>query len=76
MSDRDERKTGNATAPEARGTSTPIAGSKAGVGEKDPVMTEEATGQTPPAQNVVDEDDEGANRNPDAPQHGGYGRPA
>jgi hypothetical protein len=71
----DQNKTNNTTAPQVGGTSTPIAGSKSGVGEKDPVVTEEATGQAPPAENVVDEDDQGANRNPDAPQHGGYGRP-
>jgi hypothetical protein len=42
---------------------------------KNATATEDATDQTPPAENVVDDDDTGANRNPDAPQHGGYGRP-
>jgi len=75
MSDQDQTQSGNATAPGAGGTSTPIAGSPQGTGQKDPVMAEEAGGQPPPAENVVDGDEQGANRNPDAPQHGGYGRP-
>ena len=59
MSDHERGKLKNSVAPQT--------------GAKDP--TDEATGQTPPAENVVDDDDKGANRNPDAPQHGGYGRP-
>ena len=59
MSDHNQRKSGSAQDTD----------------QKDPAMSEEATGQTPPAENVVDDDEQGANRNPDAPQHGGYGRP-
>jgi hypothetical protein len=59
VSDHEQSKPKNASAPQT--------------GAKDPA--EDAAGQTPPAENVVDDDDTGANRNPNAPQHGGYGRP-
>jgi len=42
MSTDEQRPSGNRIAPQVGGTSTPIAGSKDGTGEKDPVMSEEA----------------------------------
>jgi len=42
MSDQDTGQIPSRIAPQAGGTSTPIAGSKDGTGEKDPVVSEEA----------------------------------
>jgi hypothetical protein len=48
--------------------------------EKDPALQDETQGQASPDENVLTSSDrqghgEDADRNPDAPQHGGYGRP-
>lgn len=48
--------------------------------EEDPARQSEARGQASPDEDVLtssDRQDEGedSKRNPDAPQHGGYGRP-
>jgi len=73
--------TRNRKTPGAGGTSTPISGSESGTGEKDPVVSEEAgQQQSSPASNVLTKEDEQAkdqdtSGNPDAPEHGGYGRP-
>lgn len=45
MSDHDREEHRDKTAPSVGGTGTPIAGSKDGVGEQDPVMHEEAEGK-------------------------------
>ena len=46
--------------------------------ERDPAMTEETETQSNPASNVLTADDrqsDSDDSNPDAPEHGGYGRP-